>query len=192
MSGVRIVQTKRNRWIGAALAAGLGLGVSSAAMAHIALGLDIGLPGPVYQPAPVYQSAPVYQPAPAYQPAYQQPAYQPAYQADPAEDEDDADEPDPGYQQGPGYGPQPVYDSGEQPYGPQPVYAPAQVYAPGPGVVAISPGWYGARYYDGHRYWERAAWQRGHPEHRNQPGRDDRHGERHAHGDDNHGHDHDH
>ncbi|WP_277035456.1 hypothetical protein [Caballeronia mineralivorans] len=28
-----------------------------------------------------------------------------------------------------------------------------------PGAVIVSPGWYGDRYYDGHRYWQRREWE---------------------------------
>jgi hypothetical protein len=43
---------------------------------------------------------------------------------------------------------------------PAPVYvAPAPVYVPSPpGRVVVVPGWYGERYYDGHRYWSRHEW----------------------------------
>ncbi len=48
---------------------------------------------------------------------------------------------------------------------PEPVYAPPPppppVYAPAP-VVVVNPGWYGDRYYDGHRYWERREWEARH------------------------------
>lgn len=39
---------------------------------------------------------------------------------------------------------------------------PGVVYAEPPPVVVVSPGWYGARYYDGHRYWERQEWEERH------------------------------
>ncbi|WP_133648443.1 hypothetical protein [Paraburkholderia flava] len=48
----------------------LAIGTSSAAMAHVNIGLNIGIPAPVYvAPAPVYAPPPppvVYQPAPVY------------------------------------------------------------------------------------------------------------------------------
>jgi hypothetical protein len=45
-------------------------------------------------------------------------------------------------------------------YAPEPVYAPPQqVYVQPPAAVVIAPGWYGNRYYDGHRYWERREWE---------------------------------
>lgn len=52
---------------------------------------------------------------------------------------------------------------------PQPVYvAPPPVYeAPPPApAVIVSPGWYGERYYDGHRYWERREWEERHHDER--------------------------
>ena len=92
----------RSRWIAITLIAGAGLGASSAAFAHVDIGVDIGVPGVVYAPPP---------PPVVYAP------------------------------------PPPV------------VYAPA----PAPGVVVVSPGWYGERYYDGRRYWDRDAWEERHP-----------------------------
>jgi hypothetical protein len=54
---------------------------------------------------------------------------------------------------------------------PAPTYAPAQPYvepqpeyAQPPGVVVVTPGWYGDRYYDGHRYWARREWEERHHE----------------------------
>ncbi len=48
--------------------------------------------------------------------------------------------------------PAPVYVA------PPPVYVqPAPVYVPPP-VRVVAPGWYGERYYDGHRYWSRQEW----------------------------------
>jgi hypothetical protein len=61
---------------------------------------------------------------------------------------------------------------------PPPVYvAPAPVYV-APAPVYVRPGWYGERYYDGHRYWARHDWEQH---------------ERYArdHGDDHYHHDHD-
>ncbi|WGS51544.1 hypothetical protein LFL96_08615 [Paraburkholderia sp. D15] len=57
------------------------------------------------------------------------------------------------------YAPQPA---------PEPVYAPPPppVYAPAPPVVVVAPGWYGERYYDGHRYWERREWEARHRDER--------------------------
>ena len=67
--------------------------------------------------------------------------------------------------------PAPVYVAPPPPP-PPPVYyapAPAPVYvAPGPALVI---GWYGDRYWDGHRYWGRDEWYRHHP-----PGHGDWHG----------------
>src|ERR1700686_3786343 len=31
-----------------------------------------------------------------------------------------------------------------------------------PGAVVVSPGWYGDRYYDWHRYWQRREWEERH------------------------------
>ncbi|MCX4162131.1 MULTISPECIES: hypothetical protein [Paraburkholderia] len=56
----------------------LAIGASSAAMAHVDIGLNIGIPAPVYAaPAPVYAPPPVvYQPAPVYgAPVYGAPVY---------------------------------------------------------------------------------------------------------------------
>lgn len=59
----------------AVLLGGLAIGASSAAMAHVSVGVNIGIPAPVYvAPQPVYAPPPpppvVYQPAPVYaQPA---------------------------------------------------------------------------------------------------------------------------
>jgi ABC-type nickel/cobalt efflux system permease component RcnA len=48
-------------------------------------------------------------------------------------------------------------------YAPEPVYVqPQQVYVQPPAAVVISPGWYGERYYDGHRYWEHREWEERH------------------------------
>ncbi|NML31129.1 hypothetical protein [Paraburkholderia antibiotica] len=104
----------RNRWIQLTLAAGLAIGASSAAFAHVDVGVNIGVPAVVEAPPP---------------PVYVQPA---------------------------------------------PVYAP-----PPPAAVVITPGWYGDRYYDGHRYWERHDWERRHPEWRDARGP---HGDRHDNG----------
>ncbi len=50
---------------------GAALCASTAALAHVYVGVSIGVPGPVYvAPAPVYAPPPVvYQPAPVYAPA---------------------------------------------------------------------------------------------------------------------------
>ena len=86
----------RNRWMSLAIVAGLGISASSAALAHVDVGVNIGVPGVAYA-------------------------------------------------------------------APEPVYAPPPpVYAPAPPVVVVSPGWYGERYYDGHRYWERRDWEAHH------------------------------
>jgi hypothetical protein len=43
---------------------------------------------------------------------------------------------------------------------PQPAYVePQPLYAQPQGVVVVTPGWHGDRYYDGHRYWERREWE---------------------------------
>ncbi|WP_085481995.1 hypothetical protein [Paraburkholderia susongensis] len=61
----------RNRWMSLTIVAGLAIGASSAAFAHVDVGVNIGIPGvavaPVYAPPPpVYvQPAPVYAPPPA-------------------------------------------------------------------------------------------------------------------------------
>ncbi|WP_341315574.1 hypothetical protein WN982_10235 [Paraburkholderia sp. IMGN_8] len=89
----------RNRWVSMAVVASLGIGASSVALAHVDVGVNIGIPGAVYAPEPVYAPPP---------PVYVQP----------------------------------------------------------PPVVVVSPGWYGERYYDGHRYWERREWEERHHENR--------------------------
>lgn len=93
---------KRNgkRWLSIALVAGVSIAASSAALAHVDVGVNIGVPGVAYAPEPVYAAPP-----------------------------------------------------------PPPVYAP-------PPVVVVNPGWYGDRYYDGHRYWERREWEERHHERR--------------------------
>jgi hypothetical protein len=81
------------------------LGFVTTADAQVRLGINVGVPAPVYVAPPVYAAPP------------------------------------------------PVV------YAPQPVYAaPPPVYGP-----AIAIGWYGDRYYDGHRYWGRDEWYRHHP-----------------------------
>ncbi|TKC87776.1 hypothetical protein FAZ69_15970 [Trinickia terrae] len=59
--------TTRSRWIAIALIAGAGIGTSSVALAHVDIGVDIGVPGVVYAPAPVYEAPPpvIYAPQPA-------------------------------------------------------------------------------------------------------------------------------
>lgn len=91
----------RNRWLSLAIVAGLSIGASSAALAHVDVGVNIGVPGVAYAPAPVYAAPP--------------------------------------------------------PPPPPVVYEPAP-----PPVVVVGPGWYGDRYYDGHRYWERREWEERH------------------------------
>jgi len=91
------------RWFAMALIAGMGASVSSLALAHVDVGVDIGVPGVVYAPQPVYAAPP--------------PEYAP----------------------------------------PPPEYAP-----PPQAAIVIAPGWYGDRYYDGHRYWERHDWEEHH------------------------------
>jgi hypothetical protein len=81
----------RTRWFAMTLVASLGIAASSVALAHVDVGVNIGIPGAVYAP--------------------------------------------------------------------EPVYAP-------PTAVVISPGWYGDRYYDGHRYWERREWEEHRPDNR--------------------------
>jgi hypothetical protein len=59
----------RNRWIPLALVAGLAIGASSAAFAHVDVGVNIGVPGIAVAPAVVEAPPPVYvQPAPVYAP----------------------------------------------------------------------------------------------------------------------------
>lgn len=108
-----------------ALVAGLGIAASSVALAHVDVGVNIGVPGVVYAPEPVY-AAP------------------------------------------------------EPPPPPPPVYAPA--------VVVVNPGWYGDRYYDGHRYWERRDWEARHHDQREWHDARGPHGD--WHGPDNGGHGH--
>ncbi|KAA1012005.1 hypothetical protein FVF58_12865 [Paraburkholderia panacisoli] len=120
------MKTSRNRWMSLAIVAGLAISASSAALAHVDVGVNIGVPGVVYAPEPVYAPPP------------------------------------------------------------------PPVYAPAPPVVVVSPGWYGERYYDGHRYWERREWEERHHERRDW--HDDRRDWRDARGHDNgwHGHGDDH
>lgn len=100
------MSNSRNRWMSLAIVAGLGIAASSAAWAHVDVGVNIGVPGVAYAPEPVYAQ-------------------------------------------------------------PEPVYAPPEpVYAPAPPVVVVSPGWYGDRYYDGHRYWDRREWEERHHDRR--------------------------
>jgi hypothetical protein len=91
------------RWFAMALIAGMGASVSSLALAHVDVGVDIGVPGVVYAPQPVYVAPP-------------------------------------------------------------PEYAPPP---PPQAAIVIAPGWYGDRYYDGHRYWERRDWEARHHDERN-------------------------
>lgn len=61
------MSNSRNRWISLAIVAGLGIGASSAALAHVDVGVNIGVPGVVVAaPEPVYAPPPppVYAPAP--------------------------------------------------------------------------------------------------------------------------------
>ncbi|MBB5413309.1 MULTISPECIES: hypothetical protein [unclassified Paraburkholderia] len=118
----------RNRWVSLTVVAGLAIGASTAAFAHVDVGVNIGVPGIAVAPAVVEAPPPVY--------------VQPA-----------------------------------------PVYAPAP-----PPAVIVAPGWYGERYYDGHRYWERREWERHHNEWRDARGP---HGDWHDNGWHGHGHDHD-
>ncbi|CAB3780342.1 hypothetical protein LMG28614_01042 [Paraburkholderia ultramafica] len=93
------MSNSRTRWLSLGIVAGLGIGASSAALAHIDVGVNIGVPGVAYAPEPVYAPPP-------------------------------------------------------------------PVYVPAPPVVVVSPGWYGERYYDGHRYWERREWEEHHHDRR--------------------------
>ncbi|RQR25729.1 hypothetical protein DIE23_31930 [Burkholderia sp. Bp9143] len=69
------------------------------------------------------------------------------------------------------------------------VVSPQMDVAPAP--IGIAVGWHGDRYYDGHRYWARDEWMRGHPNDRGWHGeREDRGGNDHRH--DNKRHDDDH
>ena len=117
----------QNRLLSTAIVAGLGIGASTAALAHVDVGVNIGVPGIAYAPEPVYAPPP------------------------------------------------------------------PPVYAPAPPVVVVSPGWYGERYYDGHRYWERREWEERHRErewrdargpHGDWRGHGHGHGEWHGHGGD--------
>jgi hypothetical protein len=57
--------------------------------------------------------------------------------------------------------PAPVYVAPQPYYAPPPppvIYQPAPVYVQPPVVI----GWYGNRYYDGRRYWDRDEWYRRH------------------------------
>ncbi|MFM0394769.1 hypothetical protein [Paraburkholderia phytofirmans] len=90
------MKQSQNRWLSMAIIAGLGIGASSVALAHVDVGVNIGIPGVAYAPEPVYAPPP------------------------------------------------------------------PPVYAPAPPVVVVSPGWYGERYYDGNRYWERREWEERH------------------------------
>jgi hypothetical protein len=122
------MSNSKNRWLSLAIVAGVGIGASSGALAHVDVGVNIGVPGVVYAPEPVYAPPP-----------------------------------------------------------PPPVYAPAP-----PPVVVVSPGWYGERYYDGHRYWERREWEERHDDRREWREARGPHGHDngwHGHGDD-HGHNH--
>ena len=48
----------RSRRFATTLVAGLGIGVSSVALAHVDVGVNIGIPGAVYAPEPVYAPPP--------------------------------------------------------------------------------------------------------------------------------------
>ncbi|RBB32381.1 hypothetical protein DPV79_38705 [Burkholderia reimsis] len=56
---------------------------------------------------------------------------------------------------------------------PTPVVTAPALTVPSP-VKVVTPGWYGERYYDGHRYWTRDEWNE-------RPGHDRRHGDGHRH-----------
>ncbi|OLL30814.1 hypothetical protein BTH42_15130 [Burkholderia sp. SRS-W-2-2016] len=59
----------RNRWLPLTLVAGLAIGASSAAFAHVDVGVNIGVPGIAVAPAVIAAPPPVYvQPAPVYAP----------------------------------------------------------------------------------------------------------------------------
>jgi hypothetical protein len=122
------MNTSRNRWLSLAIVAGLATGASSAAMAHVDVGVNIGVPGVVLA------------------------------------------------------APEPVYAPPPPP--PPPVYEPAP-------VVVVSPGWYGDRYYDGHRYWARREWEERHHDprewHDARGPHGDWHGDWHGHDDGPHG-----
>src|SRR5258708_16191798 len=47
-----------SRWFAMTLVAGLGIGISSVAFAHVDVGVNIGIPGVVYAPEPVYAPPP--------------------------------------------------------------------------------------------------------------------------------------
>ncbi|CAH2797895.1 MAG: FIG00461860: hypothetical protein [uncultured Paraburkholderia sp.] len=52
------MKTTRNRWLSMALVAGLGIGASSVALAHVDVGVNIGVPGVAYAPEPVCEVPP--------------------------------------------------------------------------------------------------------------------------------------
>jgi hypothetical protein len=54
----QIMRISRNRWLAMTLLAGLGIGASSAALAHVDVGVNIGIPSVVYAPEPVYAPPP--------------------------------------------------------------------------------------------------------------------------------------
>jgi len=53
------------------------------------------------------------------------------------------------------------------------VVAPAPVYVQPVNAVVVTPGWYGDRYYDGHRYWAHDEWIRNHHDDRGSHGHHD-------------------
>src|ERR1700709_2121888 len=53
------MNNSRSRWLSMAIVASLGIGASSVALAHVDVGVNIGVPGVAYAPAPVYAPPPV-------------------------------------------------------------------------------------------------------------------------------------
>jgi hypothetical protein len=76
--------------------------------------------------------------------------------------------------------PAPVYVAPPAVYAPPPppvIYQPGPVYARPPAI-----GWYGNRYYDGRRYWNRNDWYRYHGHRGGPPHNSGGHGHGHGHG----------
>lgn len=54
----QIMSTSRSRWFAMTMVAGLGIGASSVALAHVDVGVSIGVPGVAYAPEAVYAPPP--------------------------------------------------------------------------------------------------------------------------------------
>lgn len=54
----QIMSISRSRWFAMTMVAGLGIGASSVTLAHVDVGVNIGIPGVVYAPEPVYAPPP--------------------------------------------------------------------------------------------------------------------------------------